>query len=202
MRGTGRSTIAPRILNSTGTSAWSAPYAAAVAKNMTIQLKATSNKVVRLGLEADVLQLSSSGKTHAEISDAINKKLMGSGEQISTSSITRYLRWVRKTRSEETRIIVQDHIKGTVPADLEALDEVEAKLLEEFRDESNDFKFRMTIGMNVVRVIETKLRFSGVLETPSEQEDDIRRQTIQDIADEAGLDLDLTSLGEAIERAA
>ena len=74
--------------------------------------------------------------------------------------------------------IVQEHIKATVPLDLEALDEIEGFLLEVFRNKVfdpetgeatigiYDLKDRQNAGMNAVKIVETKLRFAGLLEDP------------------------------------
>ena len=138
---------------------------------------AAINKIDKYELGELVLKLSGENKTAEEIAGLITVKLAGL-DSISQPSISRWLKNVRLERSEQTKHIVQEHIKATVPKDLEALDEIEQFLLEVFRnrvldpetelpkDGTYDLKDRQTAGMNALKIIETKLRFAGLLEDP------------------------------------
>lgn len=169
---------------------------------------AAQNKIEKYGLAERILALAAQpDATTLKIAEVVTGELRARGvaDSISQPTVSRFLKAVRQERGEQTRQIVHDHIKATVPADLAALDEIEAWLLEVFRDHRRslarirqefvaalaskkrwgaaevvdlftrvvgeateqagyDLKTRAGAAMNAVRVVETKLRFSGVLE--------------------------------------
>jgi hypothetical protein len=147
-----------------------------------------ATKIQKYGLEERILELSV-GRTTTEVSDAITAELQAEGiqDQISQPTVSRFLRKVRAARAEETRNLVQDHIKAHVPKDLEAIEEIESFLLERFRGRldlsklseslaekvaaiiEGDHGKRSEYGMKAVRVIELKLKYAGILEeTPGQ----------------------------------
>ncbi|RJQ58024.1 MAG: hypothetical protein C4530_11465 [Desulfobacteraceae bacterium] len=180
------------------------------------------NKVEQLQLGERVLELSAAGLSTAKIADVVSRELKD--ESISQRSIARYLKEVREDRASETRAVVQEHIKATVPVDLLALDEAEsyhlaiarnhgwdpgeirknflsalsekkhwtqAEIIETYegifrqaeKGQFYDVKIRSAAYMNAVKIVETKLRFAGVLENPDEEASELKR-TMDDLLNE------------------
>lgn len=127
-----------------------------------------ANKVEKYRLEGRILALSGQGLTTHEVAEAVTRDLneKAINDKISAASIARFLRTVREERSAQTRELVREHIKATVPADLDALQEIESYFLTEFRNDDRDLRTRGDCGMKVVRIIETKLKFAGLLDDP------------------------------------
>lgn len=135
------------------------------------------NKIEKYNLAERVLALAAEGKTTAQIADILTAELTGT-DSISQPAVSRWLKSVREERSNQTKQIVHDHIKATVPKDLEALDEVEEFMLSVFRNTKKnpetgknesagyELRTRADAGMKAVKIIETKLRFAGVLDDP------------------------------------
>lgn len=93
-----------------------------------------TNKIERYEIGARVLELYV-GRSTDQVSQLITEELKAKGidDQISQPTVARYIKAVRESRAEETRSQVQEHIKEHVPADLNALEEIEAWLIERFR---------------------------------------------------------------------
>ena len=140
---------------------------------------AAQSKVTKYNLQERTLALAGEGATTDAIADILTKELDGK-DTISQSTVSRWLKAERKERSEQTRSIVHDHIKATVPKDLDALDEVLTFLMSHFRNvlpnpddaektisQSHSIKERAEFGMRAVKIVETKLRFAGILEDPT-----------------------------------
>ena len=133
------------------------------------------NKIDKYELGDRVLALSGEGKTTSQIAEIITTELSGR-ETISQPTVSRWLQKVRKDRSDQTKQIFHDHIKVVLPADLAALEEIEAFLLGIFRNlvspgagedqvkGSYDRETRIGAGMKAAKIIETKLRFAGILD--------------------------------------
>lgn len=139
---------------------------------------AAINKIEKFNLSDRVLALSGKGKTTHEISQIITEEAQGK-YSVSQPTISRWLKTVRQDRSEQTKQLVHDHIKEHVPHDLQALEDMEAeylhifnskKELSEGKDEKLEYEFelktRMSAGDRIVKIIETKLRYAGILEDP------------------------------------
>ena len=134
-------------------------------------------KIEQYNLGERVLTLVGEGKTTARIADILTTELAGT-DTISQPAVSRWLKAAREERSNQTKQLVHDYIKAQVPKDLEALDEVEEFMLTVFRnsqknpetgeDESANYELRTRAdaGMKAVKIIETKLRFAGVLDDP------------------------------------
>ena len=167
---------------------------------------AGQDKITKYRLENRVLELSGKPRTSTyEIAEAVSKELQakGSDDSISQSTVSRFLARVRKDRSEQTRSVVQEHIKEVVPKDLEALEEIERWFLGIFRNQAEvvkiraellkdeevkkllsaiegaggtgyDLKTRGNAAINALKVIELKLKYSGILETPNDDEEAMR----------------------------
>ncbi len=84
------------------------------------------NKIIRLGLDKVVEDLITNGHT---TSTAISQKLKELGHSVSQPTVSRYLAELKDTRREETKKIVEDHVQKNVPADLDALQMMEAQCL-------------------------------------------------------------------------
>lgn len=165
---------------------------------------AGQDKITKYRLEARVLELSGVPRaTTYTIAEQVTQELKdrGIGDSVSQSTVSRFLSRVRKDRSEQTRSVVQEHIKEVVPKDLQALEEIEGWLLSIFRNQkevvkiraellkdeelkkllsaiegggepgSYDLKVRGSAAMMALKVIELKLKYSGILETPDDKQE-------------------------------
>ncbi len=152
------------------------------------------NKVERFNLVERILALSGQGKNTYEIATILTKEADGK-YSISQPTVARFLKGVRKDRSEQTRQIVQDYIKATVPADLDSIEEVQAWLIKQFRSIESmtkeavseaigkpvsekmfnrlieifpahplDLRAKAEIGMKIIRIVDVKLKYAGILE--------------------------------------
>lgn len=94
------------------------------------------NKIITYGLEERVLQLSAQpGATDISIAAILTQDLAGAGK-ISPSAVSRFRRAVRAERASETQALIQDHIRGVVPQDLKAIEEIEMWFLSIFRNQA------------------------------------------------------------------
>jgi hypothetical protein len=142
------------------------------------------SKIEKFNLSDRILGLSGLGKTSAEIAEIVTSEADGK-YRISQPTVARWLKSVRQERSEQTKQLVHDHIKEHVPADLQALEDLEAEYLhifnskKEVKDKSPDplfeyefeLKTRMAAGDRIVKIIDTKLRYAGLLEDTEEGRD-------------------------------
>jgi hypothetical protein len=88
-------------------------------------------KIEALGLVKRIEELLTSGIVSSE---AIAAALKAEGHDVSQPTVHRWLKKNKDIRREETKEIIQNHLRKTVPDDLEALEEIEAKCLEWFRE--------------------------------------------------------------------
>lgn len=143
------------------------------------------NKIEKYNLQDRTLALAAEGKSTDAIAKILTEELEGK-DSVSQTRVAAWLKKVRQERSEETRHVVREYIKSTVPKDMEALNEIEAWLLDIFRNQESikdpetgdvtciklpagkehDLRIRSEAGMKAVKIIETKLRFAGLLENP------------------------------------
>ncbi|MBW1989414.1 MAG: hypothetical protein JRI97_07695 [Deltaproteobacteria bacterium] len=125
---------------------------------------AAINKIEKYGLQERVLALSGQGLTTREIADVITQDLQGQ-DTISQPTVSRWLKEIRKERSEQTREVYREYTKATAPKDCEVLDEVQGKFMKWFRDVKNlDIRTRAEMGMKALRVVELKARFAGLFD--------------------------------------
>lgn len=120
-------------------------------------------------------------------------------ERVSQPTVARYLKEVRKERAEETRAVVHEHVKAHIPKDLEALEEIEGFFLSIFRNvlidpetkepmidaatgkimgAGYDDKTRGAAAMQAKAVIETKLKYAGILEEQPDKPGDGKKHNI------------------------
>ncbi len=181
---------------------------------------AGQDKITKYRLENRVLELSGKPRTSTyEIAEAVTQELKAKGieDSVSQSTVSRFLARIRKDRSEQTRSVVQEHIKEVVPKDLEALEEIERWFLGIFRSQkevlkiradmlkdeevqkllaaieqtpggSYDLKTRGNAALNALKVIELKLKYSGILETPNDDEE--AKRLAKEIEDELDPELE------------
>jgi uncharacterized protein (UPF0147 family) len=97
-----------------------------------------ANKIEKYELQTRVLELSV-GRNTRQVAAAITEELQAKGvsDSISQATVSRYLKEIREERAELTRTKVQEHIQEHVPADLNAIEEIEGWLLERFRGKVN-----------------------------------------------------------------
>ena len=93
-----------------------------------------TSKIESLGLAKRIEELISSG-VHS--SPAISTALKKEGFNVSQPTVSRWLKHVRETRTDATQKIIADHVEKTVPADLAALEKMEAQCLA-WAHEGND----------------------------------------------------------------
>ena len=149
---------------------------------------AGQSKIKALGLAPKIEALIASGiTTQAEISEALKKE----GHKISQSTVSRYLKEERDTRREETRDIVQDHVRNAVPTDLKALEEMELQCLTWAEEDVNAFAHRLA-GQHISENIDawaSKIREVSAA-NPKDKEEiirDIIRQCLAWVSDDKSL---------------
>lgn len=162
---------------------------------------AARNKIMVYNLGPAAEEMSARGLTTMEIAEELSRRLQSDGinDSVSQPSVARYLKKVREDRAAQTKQIVHEHLKTTIPKDLEALDEIEAYFLAIFRDEKINpetkevepagftTQERARAAMNARVIIETKLRYSGVLEDPDKEA--AARRVADEIESSLGEDL-------------
>lgn len=121
------------------------------------------NKIDQLNLAEKVLCLAAT-KTSREISAILAQD---DKVDISHVAVARYIKGMREERAEQTRALVQEHIRGTVPTDLQTLDELVAELTALFREKNkegkpaHDLTERLKVARELRQAIDTKLKYSG-----------------------------------------
>lgn len=102
----------------------------------------SASKIETQQLAGRIEELIASGTA---TSQGIAAALKTEGYAISQPTISRYLKKVRETRTDETRKIVEDHIQKTVPADLDALESIEGQCLEWSQEDNEAFAHRLAL---------------------------------------------------------
>ena len=127
---------------------------------------AAVNKIEKYNLQNRVLALSGEGNTTHQIAAILTEEAEGR-YSISQPTVSRWLKTVREDRAEQTKQLVHDHVKEHVPADLQALEDLESEYLAIFNNpEQYNLKDRMAAGDRIVKIIDTKLKYAGILENP------------------------------------
>lgn len=99
----------------------------------------------------------------------IAEELARDGIEISHNSVARCLRGQRKERAEQTKSIVREHIRITVPTDLEILQEIRDQLNIWRKDDSLRVSERLMVIDRLNKVIDTRLKFSGAGEPDDDE---------------------------------
>jgi DNA-binding transcriptional ArsR family regulator len=99
-----------------------------------------ADKITTLKLEKPIEEFISQGITSSTVISDELKKL---GYNISQPTVSRYLKRLQAARKEETKSIMEDHINKQLPADLTALETMEAKCLEWAQESNEKFAHRL-----------------------------------------------------------
>jgi len=99
----------------------------------------------------------------------IAEELGKDGIDISYTRVWRYINSQRKERAEQTKAIVREHIRTTVPTDLEILQEIRDQLNEWRKDDSLRVSERLMVIDRLNKVIDTRLKFSGAEEPDNDE---------------------------------
>ena len=99
-----------------------------------------ANKIITLGLQKTIEDLISSAVT---TSTAISAALKEKGYNVSQPTVSRYLQEVKEARKEATKDILDAHLREKLPADLDALETMEAKCLAWAGENNTEFAHRL-----------------------------------------------------------
>jgi len=99
-----------------------------------------ANKVIQMGIAGRIEQMIASGIT---TSKDIAAKLTAEGLVISQPTVSRWLREQKENRRETTQKIVREHVEKSVPADLDALENMELQCLAWAREDNDEFASRL-----------------------------------------------------------
>lgn len=145
---------------------------------------AEKNKIDRYGLGARVVELYREGKTTVEIAEYLTEGFLASGieDSIDQSTVSRWLKKIkdadmdaRLAAEQATQEVIRRRVEAGVSGDVDQIEWVQEFFYQIARNELGDQKFsikeRAWAGMNLVKLIDTKLRLPGVL-TEEEDEND------------------------------
>jgi len=114
-----------------------------------------TNRIEKTGCAKVVMELSLR-HTIGEIVDILGEE---HGVKVGYNTVRRFLAAVRRERAEQTRQVVLEHIKRTVPRDLDILDKMIFKLEREF-DEARGRDVPM-MSKALLDTVKTKLDYCG-----------------------------------------
>ena len=126
------------------------------------------NKIDQNGLAEVVLELAVT-KTSRQIAEILKQE---HGVEIGHVAVARYIQGMRQERAQATKALVQEHIKATVPKDLELLDAIIEDLRKHYFEEqsaviSDDagnklaLSDKLAVSREIRQTVATKLRYSG-----------------------------------------
>ncbi|NPV80728.1 MAG: hypothetical protein HPY52_10710 [Firmicutes bacterium] len=118
---------------------------------------ARPNKIDQNGLSEVVLEMATT-MTSRQISEKLKREY---GVDISYVAVARYIKDVRQERAEQTKALVQEKIKATVPRDLDILDELIAQELGWFKAGEMEINDKLVVAKELRQTIDTKLKYSG-----------------------------------------
>lgn len=141
---------------------------------------AVQNKIEQYNLQDRVLELKGQGSTQVEIGEIVTQELKERGidDGITQSTVQRFLKRAKDERSEEAGQIVRDYTRGSVPRDLEIIEEVQSFLLNIKRNLKKDpesgklvdagieLRNQVYAAVSLARVTFDKLRNLGALKAP------------------------------------
>lgn len=140
-----------------------------------------ANKIIAMGLAGRIEQLLAAGLV---TSKDISAKLTAEGYAISPATVSRWLREQRETRRDSAQQIVREHVEKTVPADLDALEEMEAQCLSWARETNDEFAHRLA-GRRVADQLENWCDILRSVDSASyetaEEKDEARGKAIKQI---------------------
>jgi hypothetical protein len=136
-----------------------------------------ANKITKYDLGEKALELSASCTT-MEIARLLTEHLQHKGvtDSISQPTVARFIKAHRDERASRTKALVESYVQGTTPKDLERCDQIIERHFQVFKNLEPDpeipgavreagysWEQQSSAAMKVVRVIETKLKWSGIL---------------------------------------
>ena len=127
-----------------------------------------ASKIEKYSLRDTVLSLAfEGGFSCEEISNRLDADLESRGvpDTVHAEAVRRFLVVERKNRKDQARETYTDFANETLPSDLDALEEVKGWHLSIFRSEDKNHKMRRNAAVDVVRVIETKLKLALACDT-------------------------------------
>lgn len=109
--------------------------------------------------EKQILKYAATGMSGRTIAEQTNIT-------VSQATVNRFLREHRKARAETTKAIVQEHLSATLPADLEQIDRLNARLEKmRARVEAIGASLPMPLELSIIdrqfKAIDLKLKYSG-----------------------------------------
>ncbi len=125
---------------------------------------ARPSKIDQLGLAEKVLSLALT-RTSREISAILKAE---DKADVSHVAVARYIKGVRQERAEQTKALVQDAIKATVPRDLQILEQVRDQLDDWRRDPKMKIKQKLQVIDRLRKVLDLRLKYSGAGEGPGD----------------------------------
>lgn len=141
-----------------------------------------TGKVETLGAGPRIRELLAAGRVTC---DDIARTLQAEGFALSRATVARWLKAEREERREETAQIVREHVQRVVPADLDALEEMETACLERSRETKGDFAHRLAesnIAADLDRWCDLFASVAADLRGADPEEGDkIRRQAVRSI---------------------
>lgn len=131
------------------------------------------SKIEQNNLAAEVLELSLTHTTR----DIAEILLRDHGLDISHNAIAVWLKGTRRERREQTKAVVEEHIKATVPRDLDLLDAIIDDLRQVYfgerpvtyiKDDGTPVELtnielgdKLSVAREIRQTVATKLRYSG-----------------------------------------
>lgn len=109
----------------------------------------------------------------------IASQLKSEGIELSHTAVANFIKEQRQERAEVTKTIVQEHIRTTVPRDLQILEEARDQLDLWRRDESLRVSERLQVIRELRATIDTRLKYAGACDAPSQ--DDVARMTDEEL---------------------
>ena len=126
------------------------------------------SQIDQKGLAEFVLGLSGEGLGCREIAKRLEQE---KGLKMAHTSVNKWLKAVRTERAEDTKALVQENIKGTVPRDLEILTETRDQLnnyRQGMDEDGNPIQIKISERLMCIdrlnKVIDTRLKYSGAEE--------------------------------------
>ncbi len=111
----------------------------------------------------------------------IESTLDSQGIKLSRTTIGKIIAGNRKERSEQTKEVVNEHIKHTLTTDLDILQNMRDEIYQMFLNEDKILRpsERLMCADRVNKVIDTRLRYSGAAEPT--RDDDLSKLTDEEL---------------------
>lgn len=142
---------------------------------------AEKNKIDRYGLGPRVVELYREGKTTVEIAEYLTEGFLASGieDGVDQSTVSRWLKKIkdadmdaRLEAEKATLEVIKRRVADGISGDVDQIEWVQEFFNQICRNKLADHKFnikeRAAAGLNLVKVIDMKLRLPGVI--PEEEE--------------------------------